>query len=377
MTERRDRRRRRTVAAAIAAAAVGLGGAALAALHAPDAFFFGWLVGFLVWVAVPLGCLGLLLLHVLVGGPWGWAVRRPLRAALPTLPLMAALFLPLVPGLDRLYAWASAAPSGDPARAFRDAYLSPPFFLVRAAVFFAIWIAVAMALYRWARRAAPAQPSAPPARLRRLAAGGMVVYVLTVSFAAVDWVGSLAATWYSSLFGLYVLNAQVMTAMAVVVLLAARTASREPDDAGWPGTLNDLGNLLLALVVLHAYLAFSQFLIIWSGNLPDQVVWFLPRSRGGWGVVLLALVLVHFAVPLAALLFRRVKRTPVLLGAVAALVLAARVVDTAWWVLPALAGLDAFTVVVAALAVVGVGGVWAAAFVWLLGREVAGGEITA
>lgn len=374
MTDGAGRKPGRVVVAAGVVGAAGLGGAALAATRLPDAFFFGWLTAVLAWVAVPLGCLGLLLLHVLVGGPWGWAVRRPLRATLPTLPLMGVLFLPLVPGVDHLYAWASAAPSGDPALAFREAYLSTPFFLLRAAGFFAVWIVVGMLLYRWSRRQAPPEGTAPPVRLRRLAAGGMVVYVVTVSFAAVDWVGSLATGWYSSLFGLYVLNAQVLTAMAAMVLLASRAAARATDDASWPGVLNDLGNLLLALVVLHGYLAFSQFLIIWSGNLPDQVVWFLPRSRGVWGTVLVMLVVAHLAVPMAALLVRRVKRTPALLGGVAALLLAARVVDTAWWVLPASSGLDAATVGVAVLAVAGVGGVWAAAFAWLAGRDSGSGE---
>ncbi len=348
--------------------AAGLVVAIIVGTFKPAPFFFGYLTSFQFWSGVPLGAAMILAMHHLTGGRWGWSIRGELETVLITIPLLLLLFIPIAAGAGWLYDWVTNPPElPEAGPAFRRWYLELPFFLLRAAICLVLWAAGGSLLAWWSRaqRSAAATPG-----LARFSAAGLVIYFLTVSFASIDWIASLEPRWFSSIFGLYIICGQALSAMAVIVLLligVSRWLGRPellPANA-----LNDLGNLLLTFVVLHAYMAFSQFLIIWNGNLADETPWYVPRMQGGWGWISGAIMLFHFALPFVALLFRAVKRDPRRLAAVALLILAARVLEAPWMVLPALHQAQWLGIVLSVPAWIGLGGLWLAVLLWFAARH--------
>jgi hypothetical protein len=258
------------------------------------AFYQGALLAFMFWGAFCLGSIGLLLLHNLVGGPWGVPIRPVLEASRRTLPVMALLFLPVLGGLNALYHWPEE----------KAAYLNSTFFIVRAIGYFALWFV-----------------------LPRLPGGlGLVLFGLSVSFATIDWAMSLEPHWYSTIYGLWILVDLGLQSLALAIV-GSRAASEE--------TSQDLGSLLLMFVMLWAYMAFSQMLIIWSGNLPEEISWYVRRSRGGWEFFAAALALGHFAIPFFLLLSRQVKRKRRTLRLVAAFLLVMSFAGWYWLLVPA------------------------------------------
>lgn len=330
--------------------------AAVAGLWASSAFYTGYLCAFVLWSGLPLGGAAILMIHLLVGGRWGRALRPSMSAAAATIPLQAVLFIPVAWGLSVLYDWADPHVAMTELVHKQQAYLNVPFFLVRAGVLFVVWSVGSRWIYL--RGLQDEGRSCAP----RLAAAGLLIYGFSMSFAAVDWIGSLQPEWYSSILGLYVLVGQVLTALAILVLIAAFAGTRGstlPADV-----LNDLANLMLTFVILHAYLAFSQFLIIWNGDLPREISWYTPRMDGIWGGVALLLIVLHFALPFALLLPRANKRRAVALRRIAAVVLLARFLDATWMVLPSYSGPILPVILLTLAATLGMGGVLACGFTW-------------
>jgi hypothetical protein len=352
------------------AALVGLAGLALCAvglLLDPRQFFRSYLVAYLFGLGITLGGLGIVLLHHLTGGRWGQVLRPLLQAQAQTLPLGALLFVPLVFGLGDLYSWADPdVVAHDEHLRHKSQYLNVPFFLARAAGYFAAWAGLAYLEGTWSRQLEQTGDPRLARRLQYFSSAGLAVLGLTVTFAAVDWVMALEPEWYSSIFGVLVATGQVLAgfAFAVAVLLLPAEV-RSQGGAIEPDVLNDLGNLLLAFVMLWAYMSFSQFLIIWSGNLPEEVVWYLKRSQGGWAWVAGALAVFSFALPFLLLLSRAVKRDARRLAAVAGSVVAMSFVAYFWMIAPVFSP-DRFRVHWLDLAtLLALGGSWFAVFLWL------------
>ena len=323
-------------------AAFAAGGAGALLLFAgllldPAQLFQSYLMAYLFCLAFGLGSLAVLLLHNLTGGAWGFAVRRLLEGALRTLPLLALCFVPIALGRVYLYEWARPEALADPALAHKAPYLNTTFFLARAALYFAVWIGLARAVLRASERADRSGDARVMLRLRRVSAAGLVLYVLTMTGAAFDWAMSLEPHWYSTIYGVQFVVGQGLAALCLGTLCAARLA-RHPPFTRWlrPRHFHDLGNLIFAFVMLWAYVSFSQFLIIWSGNLPEEVPWYLHRSTGGWQAIAWTLFVLHFALPFGVLLVRRSKRSAEVLSAVALLLIALRLVDLFWLIAPAL-----------------------------------------
>ena len=223
---------------------------------------------------------------------------------------MLALFLPVFFGMSRLYMWAQPAMvAADPILEYKKPYLNPPFFIVRTLVYFAAWIFIAFLLNRWSRE--QDRTGGGPARGRMSAASGpaFVVWALFVTGAAIDWVMSLEPHWFSTIYGFLFMVIMGLAALCLCVVVVRLLADTEPTaDVIEPKRLNDLGNLMLALVMLWTYMSFSQFLIIWAGNLKDEIPWYMVRAFGPWAYVAVILLLFHFAVPFLALLQRQLKR---------------------------------------------------------------------
>lgn len=338
-------------------------------------FFRAYLVAYLFWSGLSLGCLALLMLHHLVGGAWGAMIRRLLEAGTRTLPLMVVLFVPLLYGLTTLYSWSQPeVVAHDGLLQHKSVYLNVPFFVQRAALYFAIWLIMMFFLNHWSRQqeqvAGAPQERQVQRRLRLLSAPGLVLYVLTVTFAAVDWIMSLEPHWYSTLYGVVILVGQILAALALAIVLITQLAEVPPvSTVLTPQHLHDLGNLLLAFVMFWAYIAFSQFLIIWSGNLPEEVSWYIHRTQGGWEWLGGLVLLLHFGLPFVVLLSRTSKRRAQVLWRLAAGLLGLHLLELFWLVLPAF---YPSTLAIHWLDVglpIGMGGLWMAVFVWQLQRR--------
>jgi len=365
-----------TVVNRIQRAALAIGVACLvlcgaAAAVRPDIVSRSYLVAYSYCLGLALGSMAIVMIHHLTGGRWGMLIRGVLESAAGTVPLLAILFAPIVLGMGSLYSWTEPnAVAYDPVLRQKILYLNVPAFLGRAVAYFAIWIMLAWLLNRWSRREAASRDPRLAARLRALSGPGLLLYGLTITFATIDWVMSLEPHWFSTIFAVVFGVAQLLSALAFAILALRFFAARTPISGLLSAsTCRDLGNLLLTLVMFWAYTAFSQFLLIWAGNLPDEIAWYLPRFEGGWKWIAVVVILFQFALPFAFLLFRQIKDDLGSLSLVAILVLAMCFANLLWQIVPAFppGGLVAhwLDVVAAGVALCGVGGVWLA---WFLGR---------
>jgi hypothetical protein len=369
-----ERARRR----ALLVGAAGIAASLLALLFGTrQQFFLSYLFAYLFWIGLPLGSFALLMLQHLTGGAWGLALRRPLETGTRMIPLMAILFIPLLFGLGDLYVWV-----GDPhARGggtvpLRETWLGVGFFLTRAVLYFASWIGFGFLLNRWSREQDRTGDPRIQVRLRILSGAGLPLYGLTATFAAVDWVMSLTPEWYSTVYGMIFMAGQGLSSLALMVGLTAILAPHEPLAAIANRDLfQDLGNLLFAFVMLWAYLAYSQFLIIWSADLAEEVPFYLYRTAGGWKWIVGLLMVFHFFVPFLLLLSRSAKRNRKTMAGLAAAILAMRLVDLHWMVVPAhaqgrhLTPIPGFHLHFLDFALpVAMGGIWVWVFLGQLGR---------
>ena len=340
----------------IAGCLVLAGGAVLSAQE----FLQSYLYAYVLWLGIVMGCFGVFMLHHLVSGGWGFVTQRITEAGMRTLPLMAILFIPILLGITDLYPWAGpkGVETGSGAHVWLP-YLNTGFFIIRAILYFIWWIAGAFLLTRWSRQQDSTADPALTRKIRLLSAPGLVFYVITMTFASVDWVMSLEPGWFSTIYGFLIVVSQVLTALCFVIIVL-RYLSERPPLAGvvTERHVHHLGNLVLTFVILWAYMAYSQFLITWSGNLPDETSWYVRRLAPGWSSLGLFVVVVHFFVPLVILLFRRVKRSIRSLAWVAWGLIIMRLVDTFWLVTPAFSPAGLRIRVLDVVAPLALGGLW-------------------
>jgi hypothetical protein len=332
-------------------------------------FYQSYLIAYLLWLGIALGCLPLLMLHHLVGGVWGFVIRRIVEAGIRTLPLMALLFLPIAFGIHHLYEWSHAeVVAADPALQHKSLFLNVPFFLVRAAIYFGAWLVFAYFLNRWSLEQDRTGRPDLSRSFQLLSAPGILVYVLGMTFAAFDWGMSIEPHWFSTIYGLMLITGQVLSTLAFVILVAALLARETSAEFFGSDLFHDLGNLLLAFTMLWAYMSFSQFLIIWAGNLPEEISWYLRRSAHGWQWVAAGLALFHFAIPFVLLLARGNKRRRDVIASIAIWVLVMRYVNDYWLIAPAFRS-SILPHLLDFAAVVGIGGLWLTVFFSELSKQ--------
>jgi hypothetical protein len=354
---------------------VGLAGLAATAIGLfldPKQGFQSYLYAFIFWNGLTIGSLGIYLLHNVVGGNWGAVIRRFLEAGARTLPVSFALLLPiLIFGIPYIYYWDQPASHQDASVQFKAAYLNPPFFIARSVIYFLIWGFYAFRLTGLsAEQDRSSHPEAIAARMKRMSPFGLLIFVLTASFAYIDWIMSLEPRWFSTIFGAMFLVGQILETFAFCIVLLVWFSKFPP----FQGVVNiqlyhDLGNLLLAFTMLWAYTQFSQFLIIYSGNLPEEIPWYLRRFTGGWGYMAWFIGVFHFCVPFVLLLMRFIKKDPNLLYKVALYMFCVRFVDIFWDIEPAFRQRAFYMTWTDIVAPVGVGGIWIAAFLWRLAER--------
>jgi hypothetical protein len=317
----------------------GLLGAALCAVGlvvSPFQFYRSYLWSYLFVVSASLGSMSWLMLQYLTGGAWGVVVRRPCEAAARTLPLVAVMFLPILIGIPNLYEWAHRdLVAKSPVLLHKQPYLNVPFFLIRTGVYFAGWLLLSWLLNRWSADEDREGGLRNHRKLSSLSGPGLIFWGFSLTFMSIDWVMSLRPGWFSTIFGMLFMAGQGLTGIAfLITVMVLLSKTRPMAEILTPRHLHDLGKLLLAVVMVWAYFSFSQLLIIWSGNLPQEITWYVDRFHGGWQYVGLALVLFHFALPFALLLSRDLKRNFKLLAGIAIFVLFMRLVDFYWLVAP-------------------------------------------
>ena len=347
--------------------------AVILVLFRPDEFYRAYLLGFMCWLGVALGSMAILMIRHLTGGGWGTVIRRILGAAMRTLPLLALLFIPVLFGIRRLYVWAQ--PLGNIAdkhlrehlEQITQTYLTVNGFVVRAVFYFAIWNLLSFLLSKWSKQTD--RPGAPDhsSRFKAVSGPGLILYGFTISFAAIDWIMSLDPSWISTIFGLIILIGEVLSAMCFAVVVERILFNYKPmSEMLKPDFVHDHGKWMLAFIMVWAYFNFSQWLIIWAGNLPAEITFYLKRLNGGWGWIGLSLVLFHFAIPFAILLSRPFKRDIRKLVWVAILLLLMGYVDLFWIIEPNFS--TNLTVTLADIVVpIAIGGIW----LWYFFRNLA------
>ncbi len=302
----------------------------------PAQFFQSYLMGYMLVLGATMGSLALAMIHQLSGGKWGVVIRRILGAASRILPVLTVLFIPILLGIGHLYHWSHAdAVAGDEILTHKSPWLNVPFFIGRAVLYFLVWNTLVFLLNKWSLEQDQTGDPAIAKRMERLSAGGLLIFGMTMTFAAFDWLMSLDPHWFSTIYGFLVMGGQGLTTMAVTIIALNWLSKREPMNvAATPQYFHDLANLMLAFVILWAYFSFSQYLIIYSGNLPEEITWYMHRLNTSWLIVGQFLIVAHFAVPFLILLFRKNKRVASRLVPIAAFLIFMRLVDLFWLIAP-------------------------------------------
>ncbi len=357
---------------------IGLVFSALAGVGAylrPDEFFRAYLLGFMCWLGVTLGSLAFLMVRHVTGGTWGMVIQRIQDAAMRCLPLTTLLFIPILFGLPRLYVWARPLDSiadkhlREHLADITQSYLNVHGFMIRAAIYFAIWNVLAFFLSKWSRELDHPPMRSLSSRFKALSSPGLILYAFSIGFAAIDWLMSIDPTWISTMYGLIILIGEIMSAMCFAVVIERILSDYEPMRTMLkPSYVHDHGKWMLAFVMVWAYFSFSQLLIIWAGNLPDEITWYIHRIGPEWGGMALFLAVFQFCVPFALLLSRPLKRNIHRLAFLAAWIMFMRYVDLFWIIEPNYS-LSFHVTLLDVVVPVAIGGLWLAMFFHNLGSR--------
>jgi hypothetical protein len=336
----------------------------------PEQFYRAYLLGFMCWLGVALGSMAILMIRHLTGGGWGMVIRRILGAAMRTVPLLAVLFVPMIVAVlqHHVYIWAQPLDQIADQHLHKHleditkTYLTTKGFILRAIFYFAIWNLLSFLLSKWSKETDRAGAPDNTQRFKAVAGPGLILYGFTISFAAIDWVMSLDPSWISTIFGLVILIGEVLSAMCFAVVVERILFNYKPmSEMLRPDFVHDHGKWMLTFIMVWAYFNYSQWLIIWAGNLPSEITYYLRRLNGGWGYVGLFIVIFHFAIPFATLLSRPFKRNIRKLVWLAVWLMLMRYVDLFWIIEPNFS--KTFAVTVADIVVpVAIGGFWLAYF---------------
>jgi hypothetical protein len=332
----------------------------------PGDFYRSYLMSYLFWFGLTLGSMAIVMLQYLTAGAWGIMTRRPLESASRTLWFCALLFIPIAAGTPQLYDWAHPdLVQKEYALAHRHPYMSPEWFILRAVAYFAIWGILTYFLNRWSTQ--QDETGGFEKRLAALSAPGLILYTFTLTFASVDWAESLDTNWYSTIWGFLFVAQQALSVFAFVIIVMALLSRREPFRSTFkPAHLHDLGKLLLTCVMLWAYFSFSQLLIIWAGNLTDEIPWYLRRLGTSWGWLGVALIVLQFIIPFLLLLSAPLKRNITALCSVVGIIIIMRWVDLAWIVLPGYYQKGLRVTWLMICVPLAMGCLWVAGFIWHL-----------
>lgn len=353
---------------------IALAGAAVLGFTTAGSFFESYLMAFLFVLGLSLGSLMLLFVVHLAGGSWGALIARPLEAAASLIPLLALLFVPILFAMGDLFPWTDPAyVAAWPMVEAKTAYLNSPFFIVRAVIIFGLWT-LGVFLYRsLSRRQDETEAGAGRAgyRMKNMAGLWIVIYVLTMTFAAIDWAMSITPTWFSGIYPGIFMSSQVITALALIILTIVQLARVNPmiDKLLTPKRLQDLGNLLMAVTMFWAYTHISQLIIQWTNNISETATWYFSRLGPDWVGFSAFILFFGFFAPFMILFSRWVKRTRRALSIVAVWALVVQAMNIFWMLAPSFERTGAQLTLIDVLLLVGMTGVWLALFARALGAR--------
>jgi hypothetical protein len=339
------------------------------AIYSPGDFFHSYLMGYLFWLGLTLGCMGILMLQYLTAGAWGIMIRRTLESASRTLPLCALLFIPIAIGIPWLYDWAHPdLVKNEYVLRHRQIYMNPSMYIGRAVLYFVAWGIVMYFLNKWSLE--QDEKGGLENRLAKLSAPGLLIYVFTITYATIDWAESLENNWFSTIWGFLFVAREGLAAFAFVIIVMTLLSRREPLASRFkPAHLHGLGKLLLVFVMLWAYFEFSQLVVVWSGNLTDEIPWYLHRFATSWGWLGVMLIVLEFIVPFLLLLSRPLKRNAIALCCVVGIIIFMRWVDLMWIVMPQYYQLGFRLTWMNIVVPLSIGCLWVAVFVWQLQKR--------
>ncbi len=352
----------------LALGAIACAGMAIGGYFNPEQFFRAYLAAYLFVLGLSLGSMAVLMIYHTTGGAWGFLIRRFLEAGVRTLPLVALGFVPIACGISYLYPWAMpGAAEKSELIAGQSIYLNEPFFYGRAVGYFTLWLLLGLGLSRWSIRQDRTQNPSIANWLDGISGIGLLIFGVSLHFAAVDWVMTLQPMFHSTIFGPIVVVGQILSAYALAVIALCLLGARSPIvEVIAPKSMNDLGNLLLSFTVVWGYLCWFQYLLGWIANLPYDAVWYVPRLHDGWQWLALTLILFHFALPVLVLLWRAAKRSRVVLGSTAALLLLMQLVFDYYQVIPPFHAYGLREHWMDFVAPIALGGIWLAFYLWRL-----------
>lgn len=321
---------------AIAMAALGLILSVVGYLVDAPRFFHAYLTAFVFWTSLGLGALFFTMLHHLVGAKWSVVIRRISESVMITLPFMSLLFIPALLGIHTLYHWSHEdALAHDHLLQMKEPYLNTTFFIIRSIIFLGIWSFLSLRLYRYSLAQDGGHTQELGDKMRRTSAWGMLLFAVTITYAAYDWLMSIDPHWYSTIFGVYFFAGSLLSLVALLTLLSLALQRKNIlRNTITVEHYHDLGKLLFAFTIFWTYIGFSQYFLIWYGNIPEETIWYLKRWEGSWKAVSLLILFGHFVLPFVALLFRLTKRTPAALMLLTIWILVMHWVDMYWLVYP-------------------------------------------
>jgi hypothetical protein len=342
-------------------------------LRYPDDFYRSYLMSYMLIFGFALGSLGLVMLQHLTSGLWGIMIRRPAESATRTLPLLLVLFIPILFGMKTLYfRWLDPRETlKQPLSAMQQWYLTKNNFAIRAVIYFAVLLLLMFIFNAWSRKQdVDRDDRSLRRRLKMLAGPGIILYVFVVSFAAIDWVMSISPHWASTIYGFLFVAGQLISSLSLMIAIIVMMASAEPFASIMkPRYLHDLAKLLFAFNMLWAYFGFSQLLIIWAGNQPEEITFFRSRLYGTWGIVAVIVLIFHFFVPFFVLLPQDVKRSTRWMPKIALWMIFMRLVDLFWLTRPEFAEHGVKFTWLDLVVPIALIGLWLGFFAWNLKRE--------
>jgi hypothetical protein len=310
-----------------------------------DMFYRSYLIGYFYAICFALGCLGLLCVQHLSGGGWGVAIRRMLEAGAKTIPFFAILFIPIILGSHHIYEWTHHdVVAKNHILHHKEPYLNMPFWLIRTGIYFAFFTALAYGLSRISLRQDKTGDPNLSERMTMISGPGLLAFILLCTFASVDWFMSTEPEWFSTIYGMLFIAQQAVSVISFMIVFGVLLATRAPmNEVIVPKHLHDLGKFLLAFTMLWAYFSFSQYIIVWAGNLPEETTWYLKRIRGFGEYMAWFIVIAHFALPFIILLSRDIKRRAGTIAKVAGFMMFMRLVDAVWFLAPGFTKIDVAT----------------------------------
>jgi len=358
---------------ALIAGIVGLAASLVGYFVDPGRFFFSYLTAFAFWITIALGALFFVMLHHLTSATWSVVIRKQAEAFMSILPYLIIFVIPVILGIKHLYQWSHPeVVAVDHVLQHKSSFLNIPFFIIRIIIYFAVWTFLSYSLLKVSARQDQAHSKSLSDRMRKISAPGMILFAFTITYASFDWLMSQDSHWYSTIFGVYIFAGGLVSMLAYLTYTSLNLRAKGIlPEVITEEHYHDLGKLTFSFLVFWAYVAFSQYLLIWYANLPEETIWFAGRYHGSWKVVTILIAVGYFSLPFVLLMSRGTKRKLKFMKIMVLWLLFMHWIDLYWIIMPNLNRQNAMIHWVDIATMLGIGGI----FMWLFWRKLFSGPL--